>query len=303
LVERHVYTVDVIGSSPVGPTRTPGQALLAEDTKWLAMVSLEVLIQTFEKLWPKTTADDWDRPGLAFGSKHTEISKVLLSVDLTAAVLNEAKDLHANLVLAHHPPLLRGVSELGDETIKGNLASNAIRNQIAVFSAHTNSDKAEIGTARALASALGVEIQGPLDEASGHGFIAKLASPESLISFSTRLAKILPSVAAGIKVAGDPEMQVRSIAVAPGAGDSFLANALAAGVDVFITSDLRHHPAQDFIESNEVGQSVALIDISHWAAESLWLPLAQKELTRLHPDVEFLVSEIRTDPWDFAVMQ
>jgi dinuclear metal center YbgI/SA1388 family protein len=267
------------------------------------MVSLEVLIQTFEKLWPKTTADDWDRPGLALGSKHSQINKVLLSVDVTTAILQEAKEQSAQLVLAHHPPLLRGVTELGEETIKGNLAAFAIKNDLAVFSAHTNADKAQVGTAKALATALGVEILAPLDETSAHGFIAELTAPESLIAFSTRLAKLLPSVAAGLKVAGDPEALVRKIAVAPGAGDSFLGSALSAGVDVFITSDLRHHPAQDFIESNEVGHKVALIDISHWAAESLWLPLAQKELSRLHPDVEFIVSEVRTDPWDFAVMQ
>ena len=133
--------------------------------------------------------------------------------------------------------------------------------------------------------------------------MALLPKPESLIALSTRLAKILPSVAAGLKVAGDPELQVNRIAVAPGAGDSFMQAALSTGADVFITSDLRHHPAQDFLENNELGRSVALIDISHFAAESLWLPHAQKELMKRHPQVDFILSDIRTDPWDFAVMQ
>ena len=267
------------------------------------MVSLEVLTQTFEELWPISLSDEWDRPGLAFGSKSAEISKVLLSVDVTAAVLNEAKQLGAQLVLAHHPVLLRGVTELGEQTIKGNIATFAIKNDIAVFSAHTNSDRAEVGTATAVAAALGVEIIEPLDPITGHGFVAKLQTPESLLSLSTRLAKLLPSVAAGIKVAGDPELEIGKIAVAPGAGDSFMTSALESGADVFITSDLRHHPAQDFLENNELGRAIALIDVSHWAAESLWLPLAQKELMKRHPQVEFILSDVRTDPWDFAVMQ
>ncbi len=267
------------------------------------MVSLEVLTQTFEELWPVSLAEDWDRPGLAFGSLTSEVNKVLLSVDVTSTVLHEAIAQNVQLVLAHHPVLLRGVTELGQETIKGNLATLAIKHDIAVFSAHTNADRAQTGTTSALADAIGVEIEGPLDQTSGHGFVASLSKPESLIAFSTRLAKILPSVAAGLKVAGDPELQVNRIAVAPGAGDSFMQAALSSGADVFITSDLRHHPAQDFLENNELGKSVALIDISHFAAESLWLPHAQKELMKRHPQVEFIISDIRTDPWDFAVMQ
>lgn len=267
------------------------------------MVSLEVLTQSFEELWPISSKDDWDHPGLAFGSKDVEINRVLLSVDVTAAVIQEAIENQVQLVLAHHPVLLRGVNELGTGTIKGNIASLAIKNDIAVFSAHTNADKSEIGTGQALARAMDVRITGALDAASGHGFVAELNEPESLISLSTRLAKILPSVAAGLKVAGNPEQLIRTIAVAPGAGDSFMANALAANVDLFVTSDLRHHPAQDYIESNQIGKQLALMDISHWAAESLWLPLAQAELTKRHPEVDFVLSELRTDPWDFAVMQ
>jgi dinuclear metal center YbgI/SA1388 family protein len=267
------------------------------------MVSLEVLTQTFEKLWPTSSSDSWDHPGLAFGSKKAEVTKVLLSVDVTASVLNEANQLGAQLVLAHHPVLLRGVNELGEQTIKGNIATLAIRNNIAVFSAHTNADKSEIGTAVALADALGAKVMAPLDPESGHGLTCQLTEPEKLVSIATRLARVLPSVAAGIKVAGDSQMLISSLAIAPGAGDSFLSHALAAKVDLFITSDLRHHPAQDFLESNEIGQAVALMDLSHWAAESMWLPLVQKELKRMHPDLEVVVSEVRTDPWDFAVMQ
>ena len=267
------------------------------------MVSLEVLLQTFEELWPYSSSEDWDAPGLMVGSKKQEISTVLLAVDATSDVLREALHRQANLLLTHHPLLMRGVHELGQETIKGNLVSAAIKSDLAIFAAHTNADLAEVGTARALAELIGLEICTALDALSGHGLVGVLAKPESLLAFSTRLAKLLPSVAAGIKVAGDPEAVISKVAVAPGAGDSFLQAARDAEVDVFITSDLRHHPAQDFLEANQIGPQVALIDISHWAAESIWLPLAQKTLSERHPNVEFIISDIKTDPWDFAVMQ
>jgi len=207
------------------------------------------------------------------------------------------------LLITHHPLLLRGVSELGSDTVKGHLVSVAVRGGLAIFAAHTNADIAEVGTAKALARVVGLDNTIALDPITGHGLIGELASPESLLVLSTRLARALPSVAAGLKVAGDPDQVIKRVGIAPGAGDGFLGAALTANVDLFITSDLRHHPAQDFMEQNQVGAKVALMDISHWAAESLWLPLAQKELQAMHPEIEFVLSDVRTDPWDFTVMQ
>lgn len=93
------------------------------------------------------------------------------------------------------------------------------------------------------------------------------------------------------------------MALVAGAGDSYLANAQKTGVDLFITSDLRHHPAQDFTEQSKLTSGPALMDISHWAAEWIWLDKAAEILTKKHPQIEFLVCDVRTDPWDFAVMQ
>ena len=271
--------------------------------KWLAMVSLEVLIQSFEKLWPKASAEHWDRPGLTLGNLHQPISKVLVAVDATHAVIQEALSIKADLLLTHHPLLLRGVSELPSHSVKGNIISQAIKGELAIFSAHTNADAATIGTATALADLFSLHNTVPLDPQSGHGLVGTLSQPETLIGFATRIAKLLPSVAAGIKVAGNPDAMIQKIGLAPGAGDGFLEAAIAHKLDAFITSDLRHHPSQDFLETNAYAGPVALIDISHWAAESIWLPLAQKELSKMHPDVSFILSELSTDPWDFAVMQ
>jgi putative NIF3 family GTP cyclohydrolase 1 type 2 len=97
---------------------------------------------------------------------------------------------------------------------------------------------------------------------------------------------------------------VRRVALCGGAGDAFISEALSSGADVYVTSDLRHHPAQDARESaTAIGSDLALIDISHWAAESLWLDVAAKELEKALPGVKFEVSDLRTDPWDFAVTQ
>ena len=90
------------------------------------------------------------------------------------------------------------------------------------------------------------------------------------------------------------------IALCGGAGDSFIGNAQASGVDVYVTSDLRHHVALD-ATLNPTYPRFSLVDISHWAAESLWLEVAKSQLERVLPEVEFEISELVTDPWSFSI--
>ena len=107
-----------------------------------------------------------------------------------------------------------------------------------------------------------------------------------------------------MRVSGDSEQLVERVALCAGAGDSLLAAAYDQGAQVFITSDLRHHVVQEAQElALAEGRPFALIDISHWAAESLWLKTAKRELANMFPAVTFEVSDLRTDPWDFMVTQ
>ena len=265
-------------------------------------MTLSNLLATFEKLWPRESAEDWDRPGLMVGNPNQQIRKVLLAVDVTADVLDQAVTHGAQLLLTHHPLLLRPVHELGELTLKGNLVAKAIRSEIAIFSAHTNADVAVNGVSNSIANLFGLKNQAPLDPDSGHGIVGDI-DEISLIEFARKVAKAIPSTAQGVRIAGDSERRISRVGLVGGAGDSFLPVAAKAGLDLFITSDLRHHPAQDFSEQSKLVGGPALMDISHWAAEWVWLDSAAKQLSSLHKDIEFIVSDLRTDPWDFAVMQ
>jgi putative NIF3 family GTP cyclohydrolase 1 type 2 len=118
------------------------------------------------------------------------------------------------------------------------------------------------------------------------------------------IARSLSATAGGVRVAGSAESLVSRVALCGGAGDAFLSAALEAEADVYVTSDLRHHPVQDALEQAQASsQQFSLVDISHWAAESLWLSVAAKQLADLVSDVKFVVSDLRTDPWEFAVTQ
>ncbi len=271
-------------------------------------VELKQLVESFDRLWPATGAEDWDNPGLVCGDLKQRVSRVLLSVDVTTDIISEAIDGGFDLLLAHHPYLLRGITSLREDTAKGMNLASAIRADLSIFAAHTNADIVESGVSHAFANALGLQNVEPLvpssDRSIGHGRIGVLSEPIALGEFARHIAKVLPSTATGVRVAGDFNQLVQRVALCGGAGDSFIPAAMEAAVDVYVTSDLRHHPVQDAREHSALsGGTPAIIDVSHWASEWLWLDIAAEQLGVLFPNVQFVVSQLRTDPWDFVVTQ
>ncbi len=138
-----------------------------------------------------------------------------------------------------------------------------------------------------------------LDDADrGSGRIGRLPEPVSLRSFADHVARTLSETAHGVRVAGDPDLVVETVGLCGGAGDFLLDRARAAGVDVYLTSDLRHHPASELREHG----GPALVDVAHWAAESTWLPVLRRRLVAALGDtVDVHVSTTNTDPWTFRV--
>jgi dinuclear metal center YbgI/SA1388 family protein len=138
-----------------------------------------------------------------------------------------------------------------------------------------------------------------LDETDrGSGRVGRLPEPMTLNAFADHVAAVLPPTAHGVRVAGDPELLVETIGLCGGAGDFLLDRARTAGVDVYMTSDLRHHPASELREHGS--EAPALVDVAHWAAESTWLPVLQRRLlAALGDTVEVDVSTLNTDPWTF----
>lgn len=270
------------------------------------MATLAELTSTFESRWPLAGAESWDAPGLVSGSAGQAISKVLLTVDVTAAVLDHAISIGANLILAHHPYIMRGVTTLAEDTAKGALLARAIRANIAIYAAHTNADIVTDGVSDVLAKALGLQNISALDDPSkseGHGRLGILPESMMLGDFARLLARTLPSTATGVRVAGDYNQIVERVALCGGAGDSFIPAAIAAHADVYLSSDLRHHVVQDARELALVQGSPAIIDVAHWAAEWLWLSTAAGELRKIYPDIDFEVCDLNTDPWDFVITQ
>jgi dinuclear metal center YbgI/SA1388 family protein len=214
----------------------------------------------------------------------------------------EALAARADLIVAHHPLLLRPVSSVAPTTYKGRIVHQLIRGEVALYVAHTNADVANPGVSDALAARLGLRDLRPLrpgvgdgipdEHGRGAGRVGTPPRPLTLTELARHAARVLPPTAWGVRAAGDPDRPVRSVAVCGGAGDSYLADATAAGVDAYLTADLRHHPVSEQL----AGGGPALLDAAHWATERPWLD----ELAALLRDtlaVETIVSDLDTDPW------
>jgi len=137
----------------------------------------------------------------------------------------------------------------------------------------------------------------PPPSGGGLGRIGTLARPERLCDFVARVDAALPRSSWGVRAAGDPNMLVSRVAVCGGAGDSLLASAARAGVQAYVTADLRHHPADE----HRRGSDVALIDVAHWASEFPWCEQAADLLrSRFGAALAVRVCAIRTDPWNMG---
>jgi dinuclear metal center YbgI/SA1388 family protein len=267
-------------------------------------LSLREVVAALERLYPPHTASSWDRVGLVSGDLDQQISLVHFAVDPTLAVIELARAAGADLLITHHPLLLRGVHSVATSSAKGASVTALVVNGIALYVAHTNADVAAPGVCDALADACGLVDVGPLEVVDGiaHGRVGSLTGSLTLREFAEQLAAVLPDAAGGIRVAGPADAPVTRVAVVGGAGDGFFDAVRASGADVYVTADLRHHAALEAREEAR-GGTPYLVDAGHWATEWLWLASARSELLRelagRGSSLNTYICTLRTDPWDF----
>jgi len=255
---------------------------------------LAEIIDHLERRYPLELASDWDVNGLVVGDPNATVSTVLFAVDPVPSVIDEALLAQADLIVTHHPLFLTGVHEVSRMTAKGRMVHDLIAHGVALYTAHTNADHADPGVSDALAECLGVRDTKPIDpmgdSGRGTGRIGTFETELTLNAFADRVREQLPPTL--VRVAGDGNAIIRTVAVCGGAGDSLLDR--VGDADVYVTADLRHHRAQD----HQVSGGCALIDVSHWASEWPWLPAAAAALEiDTNGAVRTIVSNTPTDPW------
>ncbi|WP_405912141.1 Nif3-like dinuclear metal center hexameric protein [Streptomyces sp. NBC_00963] len=271
------------------------------------MPRLSEVLSALDALWPPERAESWDAVGTVCGDPEDPrdtVDRVLFAVDPVQEIADEAVKLGAQLIVTHHPLYLRGTTTVAADTFKGRVIHTLIRHGIALHVAHTNADTADPGVSDALAGALDLRVVGPLvpDPTDplgrrGLGRVCELDHPLPLREFAALAAARLPATAQGVRAAGDPDALVRTVAVSGGSGDSLFGQARAAGVDAFLTADLRHHPVSEAVQQSPLG----LLDAAHWATEWPWCTQAAAQLDEISDrngwGLRTHVSRTVTDPW------
>lgn len=251
------------------------------------MAKLAELVAAIEKHYPRALAEPWDSVGVISGDWQRPIERILLSVDIDDHAVLEAQSRNCQAIVSHHPLFLARHSVVS-EPYKLRTVARANAAGIALFNAHTNADSARPGVSDALCELLGVYDTDALiptspDTSTGIGRIGRVQSELSLQEFVNHIAKVLGD--SHVRAAGDLQQRIRIVAVCGGAGDSLLSTVRLTKADVFVTSDLRHHPVAEHFAAG----GCAVIDIDHAIAEAVWLDQVQKVL-----EAELNVEVVRT---------
>ncbi len=250
------------------------------------MVTCQNVMEVMERIAPKRLAEDWDNPGLLVGSPAQKVTRILVCLDVSDAVLERAKTEGAELIVSHHPLIFRGLKKLRTDTPLGARLQSLLKDDIAVLAAHTNLDSAKGGVNDVLAKAIGLtKIEGFLPaedgELAGLGRVGRLEAPEPIEAFAERVKAALP--VAHIRLVKAGERPVQKVALCSGSGAEFIERAAFLGADAYVTGDVKYHDAQ---HATELGLHV--IDGGHFGTEFPVVRALTGRLRQELPGIEVL---------------
>lgn len=221
-------------------------------------VNVADIIKIMEEIAPPAMAEDWDNVGLMLGRRCKAVKKLLLALDITGEVVQQAIAQKADMIITHHPFIFRGLKRVTDSEWQQELLLTLAEKGIAVYSAHTNLDCVSSGVNDVLAKKLHLDSVDVLDSDNGLGRIG-IVQACSLQEFAATIKKVLR---ADYVVVGDAGKQVHKVAVCGGAGSDLISLALLCGADTLVTGDIKYHEAQQAVFSG-----LNVIDAGHQPTE------------------------------------
>jgi dinuclear metal center YbgI/SA1388 family protein len=229
------------------------------------MPTLEAVLDILEEIAPSHAAENWDNPGLQIGDLSQEVCKIFISLDPTLKSLRKAVKRNAQVLLTHHPLILKPISSLNRGWYPGDVIFESIERGVSIIAAHTNLDAVRGGINDGLADLFGLQEVRGLEERSdldegGLGRIGDLPKPVRLGEVTERIKVILG--AARIGVIGRKDRRIKRVAVVGGSGGGMVALASKKGAQLLITGEVRHHEA---LEAEALG--LALIEAGHFQTE------------------------------------
>ena len=300
---------------------------IISNTTSIEYMKLKEIKSFLEGMAPLAVQESWDNSGLQIGCSDKDIHKVMVCLDLTEAVLDEAEAIGADLVISHHPLIFKGLKSISGNTYQERCVRKAILSDIAVYSAHTSLDNILGGVNHKIASLLGLSSLRWLDSgesaegcdekcggaaekscgegaeekcggadavarASGSGLIGELKEPVAAAEF-LHTVKTIFDVKALKHSPLSSTTTIRSIALCGGAGAFLLPQAVAKGADCFISGEFHYH---DYFDPGTL-----LIELGHYESEQFTQDLLKESLERAFPELEIVKTSINTNPQEWLI--
>ena len=223
-------------------------------------LTVQTVCNAMNRMAPKYLAEEWDNPGLLIGDPTQEINKILIALDISDDIINNAIESNCQMIVTHHPMIFHSIKSIRTDLPLGNKIRKLIKNDIAVFAAHTNLDSAEGGVNDVLAEKLGLFDVKTFDEELSLGRIGRLINEMTAEEFAKHVKKALHADNVRLIKAGD--FKIKKVGICGGAGSEFISKAKFLGADAFVTGDVKYHEAQSAVENK-----IHVIDAGHFATE------------------------------------
>jgi len=240
------------------------------------MVTLQWLIDKMQAWAPENTAEDFDNVGLLLGDRTKPVKKVLVALDATDAVIQEAIENNFDAIITHHPLTYQPLKKITACDPIGRKLLTLAKNNISLYAAHTNLDKAHGGVNDVLASILEIENCAPMaadknDNSIGIGRIGELPNEKTLAQLAEYVKEKL--ALPNIRYSGNLSAKIKKIALCGGSGMGFWQAARDADCDVYITGDVKYSDALQVLDCG-----MTILDITHYSGENIIVEAIVKKL-------------------------
>jgi dinuclear metal center YbgI/SA1388 family protein len=261
-------------------------------------IKVRDIMKEMEVLAPSFLKESYDNVGLMVGTEEKKVKKVLLALDCTKEVIEEAKENNVDLIITHHPLIFRKPSRILREDLQGWKIIELIKNDISLYSSHTNLDAVKGGINEELVKVLGFENSKLIENNNIKGYeeagIGRIVELEEKILVEDIISLIKEKLEIKSLRAAIASKEIKKIGVINGSGQDFFSKALALGVDCIITGDTTYHFASDYKE-----MGVTIIDAGHFSTEwNMFLRIMEKMEGKFET-VEFIHSKKSSDPYAF----
>lgn len=242
--------------------------------------------------------ESYDNCGMQVGDPNMEVEGVLITIDVTESVIDEATQKGCNLIIAHHPLIFRGQKKICGRNYVERCIIKAIKNDIAIYASHTCLDKASKGVSAKMAEKLHIKIEAPLEEENingekiGLGVIGTLPHEEEAYTFLRQVKEIF-QVGCVRHTAIDEGKKVRRIALCGGSAAEFIDKAIREKADLFITADVKYH---QFFDAE---RQIIVADIGHFESEQFTKEIFFEIISKNNPKFAVHISESKTNPINY----